>query len=101
MVQDATLQNQFHFCIDVKGAIKIYLQTGDGLPLVAQEVAVTLEAPWLGIEPRTLITERLGNGLWLIPAIYFPAPGEWNVTIDAMVNDFERLSIAGQLTVHP
>ena len=81
--------------------INIYLQNGDGLPLVAQEVTVTLEAPWLGIEPRTLIAERLDNGLWLIPGVFFPAPGEWDVTVDAMVNDFERLSIAGHLTVHP
>ena len=81
--------------------ITLFIQDETGIPLSAKEIAITLDAPWLGIEPRTLIAERLDNGLWQIPSAYFPAPGEWVATINAMVDDFEQHRIEGTLQIHP
>ena len=81
--------------------ITLFIQDETGIPLSAKEIAVTLDAPWLGIEPRTLIAKRLDNGLWQIPSAYFPAPGEWVATINAMVDDFEQHRIEGTLQIHP
>jgi copper transport protein len=79
--------------------LTIFMQDEAGMPLSAKEVAVTLHAPWLGIEPRTLFAERLDIYLWQIPSAYLPAPGEWTATINVMVDDFEQRSVEGKLKI--
>ena len=67
--------------------------------LSASEVTLTLAAPWLGIEPRVLAAQRSDDGGWLLPSVYLPAAGEWAVTVEALVSDFEKLNASGTLQI--
>jgi copper transport protein len=79
------------------GANKLDLELRDhaGLPLAASAVSVTLWAPQIGIEPRSMAAQGQNSSVWSISEIYLPAAGEWTVSIEAMINDFERRTASG------
>jgi copper transport protein len=73
----------------------------DGGAVQAKEVTVSLSAPWLGVEPRSVSAIREGSGVWRIPAIFLPAAGVWTVTVEALVSDFERVTAAADCKIAP
>lgn len=70
-------------------------------PVPAMEVTVTLSAPWLGLEPRVLAAGRSSDGGWRIPSLYLPAAGDWTVTIEALVSDFDKHTATGIYRIAP
>jgi copper transport protein len=60
-------------------------------PLAVKEVTLMLGYPAAGIEPVRRIATDLGGGNWRIDDLRIPLAGRWDVRVDILVNDFEKV----------
>jgi len=81
--------------------VSIELLDHSARQVAAIELAMTLSAPWLGVEPLTLTARRSEDGVWRIPALYLPAAGDWTLAIEALVSDFDKATAAGTYRIAP
>jgi copper transport protein len=73
--------------------LTLYLFNADLTPLIAQEVDVAFSNESARIEPIVLSAQRARDGAWRIENIELPRMNSWDVRIDALVSDFERVSL--------
>jgi copper transport protein len=71
----------------------LQLMTGDGSQLVAKEATLTLSLPARGIEPIERNAVRGPDGYWHVRGVPLPQPGRWHMQIDALVTDFEKVTL--------
>lgn len=79
----------------------LQLMTGDASPLVAKEVTLTLSLPERGIEPMEHDAELGADGYWHVRKVELPFAGKWHVRIEALVTDFEKVTLEDELEVAP
>jgi copper transport protein len=79
----------------------LQLMTGDATPLNAKEATLTLSLPERGIEPMERSAERGPDGYWHVRKVELPFAGRWHVRIDALVTDFEQVTLEDDLEVGP
>ncbi len=77
----------------------LQLMNGDGTLLHAKEATLTLSLPERGIEE----IERQGtlepDGFWHVSKVPLAIPGRWHMRIDALVTDFEKITLEDDLDV--
>jgi copper transport protein len=77
----------------------LQLMKGDATPLAAKEATLTLSLPERGIEP----IERNGalgpDGYWHLRDVPLPFPGRWHMRIDALVSDFQKVTLEDDFEV--
>jgi len=77
----------------------LQLMNGDGTLLHAKEATLTLSLPDRGIEE----IERQGtlepDGFWHVGKVPLAIPGRWHMRIDALVTDFEKITLEDDLDV--
>jgi copper transport protein len=71
----------------------LQLMTGDGSPLAAKEATLILSQPERGIEPLERAATLGADGYWSVGGVPVPYPGRWHIRIDALVTDFEKISL--------
>jgi copper transport protein len=71
----------------------LQLMTGDGGPLTAKEALLTLSLPERGVEPLERAATLGPDGYWHVRDLLLPAPGRWHVRVDALVSDFDRITL--------
>jgi len=81
--------------------LRVQLAQSDFSPLAAKEVTVRLANQPAGIEPITRKATPTDNGDWLIGGLVLPGAAGWTVEVDALVSDFDKLSIKGPLVFGP
>lgn len=79
----------------------LQLMTGEATPLTAKEVTLTLSLPERGIEPMERAAELGPDGYWHVRKVELPFAGRWHVRIDALVTDFEKITLEDELEVAP
>ncbi|MBR0829395.1 CopD family protein [Bradyrhizobium manausense] len=79
----------------------LQLMTGDAAPLAAKEVTLTLSLPERGIEPMERDAELGADGYWHVRKVELPFAGRWHIRIDALVTDFEKVTLEDELEVAP
>lgn len=79
----------------------LQLMTGEGTPLAAKEVTLTLSLPERGIEPMERGASLGPDGYWHVRKVELPFSGRWRVRIEALVSDFEKITLADELEVPP
>lgn len=77
----------------------LQLMTGEGTPLAAKEATLTLSLPERGIEPMELEATRGADGYWHVRKVALPFAGRWHLRIDALVTDFEKITLEDDLDV--
>ncbi|MFB6451959.1 copper resistance CopC/CopD family protein [Bradyrhizobium tunisiense] len=77
----------------------LQLMTGEGMPLKAKEVTLTLSLPERGIEPMERKASLGPDGYWHARKVELPFAGRWRVRIDALVTDFEQITLEDELDV--
>jgi copper transport protein len=75
------------------------IMAGDARPMEAKEVTLVLSQPDRGIEPFERNATRGMDGDWSVRDVPLPFAGRWRVRIDALVSDFEKVSLEDQLDV--
>ncbi|MFK4507274.1 copper resistance protein CopC/CopD [Bradyrhizobium daqingense] len=79
----------------------LQLMTGEGTLLRAKEVTLILSLPERGIEPMERSASLGPDGYWHVRKVELPFAGRWQVRIDALVSDFERITLEDELVVPP
>ncbi|MDA9401590.1 copper resistance CopC/CopD family protein [Bradyrhizobium sp. CCBAU 45389] len=79
----------------------LQLMTGEGTPLAAKEVTLTLSLPERGIEPTERAASLGQDGYWHVRKVELPFAGRWHVRIDALVTDFEQITLEDEFEVAP
>ncbi|MCK1653650.1 CopD family protein [Bradyrhizobium sp. 149] len=77
----------------------LQLMTGEGAVLEAKEVTLTLSLPERGIEPFERNATRGPDSYWHVHKVELPFAGRWHVRIDALVTDFEKITLEDELEV--
>ena len=77
----------------------LQLMNGDGSLLGAKEAMLTLSLPERGIEPLERPATLGADGYWHVRDVPIPYPGRWHVRIDALVSDFDKITLEDELNV--
>jgi copper transport protein len=77
----------------------LQIMAGDATPLQAKEVSLFLSLPEKGIEPLERKAARGADGIWTIRDVPIPFPGLWRIRVDALVTDFEKVTLEEELDV--
>lgn len=76
------------------------LMNGDGSPLLAKEATLVLSLPERGIEPMERVATLGSDGSWHVGAVPLPYPGHWHMRIEALVTDFQKITLEDELDIH-
>jgi len=77
----------------------LQLMNGEGTPLPAREATLTLSLPERGIEPFERKAVLGADGHWSVRDVAIPFAGRWHLRIDALVTDFERITLEDDFAV--
>jgi copper transport protein len=77
----------------------LQLMTGDAAPLPAKEATLILSLPERGIEPMERRATLGPDGYWHVRGVALPLPGRWRMQIDALVTDFQKITLQDELQV--
>lgn len=77
----------------------LQLMNGDGTPLPAREASLTLSLPARGIEPFERKAVLGADGYWSVRDVAIPFAGRWHLRIDALVTDFDRITLEDDFDV--
>jgi copper transport protein len=77
----------------------LQLMAGDASPLPAKEATLTLSLPERGIEPIERPATLGPDGYWHLRGLPLPLPGRWHMRIDALVTDFEKVTLEDDVEV--
>jgi putative copper resistance protein D len=79
----------------------IRLWNEDFGPLEAQEVTLTLTAPTAASKPTTHFALQGRDGAWQVDGIALPQPGNWTVTVSAVLGPHKRLELTAPIVIEP
>ena len=77
----------------------LQLMTGDAALLPAKEATLILSLPERGIEPMERRAALGPDGYWHVRGVALPLPGRWHMQIDALVTDFQKITLQDELQV--
>jgi copper transport protein len=77
----------------------LQLMTGDGSLLPAKEATLTVSLPERGIEPIERAAKLGPDGYWHVRGVPLPQPGRWHMQIEALVTDFEKVTLEDDFDV--
>lgn len=80
--------------------VEIAVETTDQAPLDPLEVTLAFSDPARGVEQIRLPATR-DAGRWRVGPVQLPHPGEWTLTIDILVSDFAKETLATDIEIAP
>ena len=66
-------------------------------PLLAKEITLVLAKREAGIEPFRLPATHVESTIWRIDRVQLPMLGGWQVRVEILVNDFEKISLEDRI----
>jgi copper transport protein len=67
--------------------------------LTAKDAALILSLPERGIEPMERRATLGPDGDWHVRGVALPQPGRWRMRIEALVTDFQKVTLEDELPV--
>jgi len=77
----------------------LQLMTADAAVLPARETTLILSLPERGIEPIERRAAPGGDGTWHVRGVTLPVAGRWQMQIDALVSDFQKITLQDEVQV--
>jgi copper transport protein len=77
----------------------VVLQTAEFTPLAAEELTVALSHETAGIEPILRPAAPVEGATWRVAGVNLPISGCWQIRLSILVNDFERITIDGTISI--
>lgn len=77
----------------------LQLMNGDGTLLKTREATLTLSLPERGIAEIERPATLGPDGFWHVEKVPLSVPGRWHMRIDALVTDFEKITMEDDLDV--
>jgi copper transport protein len=78
-------------------SIRVTVLDGQFAPLSAKEVTLFLTSVAAGVEPLRLPATQVEGSIWRTDHVLIPAVGRWQVRVEILVNDFEKVSIEDEM----
>jgi copper transport protein len=78
-------------------SIRVAVLDGQFAPLSAKEVTLFLTSVAAGIEPLRLPATHVERSIWRTDQVLLPAVGHWQVRVEILINDFEKVSIEDEI----
>ena len=83
--------------IELAGAsgrkIAVNILDGQFGPLSAKEVTLFFAKPDAGIEPLRMPATQVEGAAWRVGRLQLPLPGTWQVRVEILVSDFEKVTL--------
>lgn len=79
--------------------LTILVADGNGAPLAPMGTSVVVSSPMLGIEPSRRTAELRADGLWHVPSVSIPLPGEWQIDLEIRLSRFELIRMTGPFAI--
>ena len=79
----------------------IRLWDADFGPLEARGVTLALTAPMAGSKPTARVAEQDSDGAWQVKGIELSQPGNWTVTVDALLGPASHLVLDAPIVIEP
>jgi copper transport protein len=73
--------------------------SGTSGPIEPKEVTVRLSNKPAGLEPFERRAIREADGTWVVDGLALPVPGRWAVEVEALISDFEKVILTGEVEV--
>ncbi|KLK92942.1 hypothetical protein AA309_11915 [Microvirga vignae] len=80
---------------------KILVASVHGESVDAKKISLVLAKPDSGIEPIERPAVKTGRSEWSVDGLVLPLPGSWQVKVEVLVDDFEKASLEGLITIRP
>jgi copper transport protein len=77
----------------------IAVMGADHGPLEAKEVTLSLAQPSRGVESIERQAVKTHSGVWQIERLFVPLPGQWQMRVDMLINDFEKVILEGGIGI--
>ena len=77
--------------------IAVTVLDGQFAPLPAKEVNLLLAKSEAGIEPLRMPATQVEGASWRIDHVQLPALGNWNVRVEILVSDFEKITLEDKI----
>jgi len=77
----------------------LQLMNGDGSPLKPKEATLAVSSPEHGIEAIERPASLGPDGFWHVSDVPLPAAGRWRIRIDALVTDFQMITLEDEFDV--
>jgi copper transport protein len=71
----------------------LQLMNGDASPFEAKEVTLALSLPGRGIEGLERRAALGPDSYWHVRNVALPLPGRWHIRIEALVTDFQKVTL--------
>lgn len=78
-------------------SMQLELMNYDLVPFNPKQVTVYFSNAATGIEPIRREATRSDDGIWHIARLDLPSVAQWTIRIDALVSDFDRISLDGRI----
>jgi copper transport protein len=78
----------------------IVVMRGDFSPFAPKEVTLIVSQPGGGIEPIRR-SAMLRNEVWQVDGLTLPSSGRWQVRVDVLVSDFEKVMLEDSIEIRP
>jgi copper transport protein len=78
-------------------SIRVTVLDGQFGPLPAKEVTLFLASVAASVEPLRLPATHVEGAIWRTDHVLIPAVGRWQVRVEILVNDFEKVSIEDEI----
>jgi len=82
-------------------AASITVMTAEFGPLDAKEVLLVLTNKDAGIEPLHRSAEKGADGIWRVRGLVVPVSGRWNVRVEILISDFEKITLEEVVEFRP
>jgi copper transport protein len=79
----------------------LQLMNGDGTLLAAKEARLTLSLPGRGVADIEHKATIGPDGYWHVRKVPLPLAGRWHMRIDALVSDFDEISLQDDVDIGP
>jgi copper transport protein len=81
--------------------VGIVVASGRAEPITPKEVTLVLAKPDAGIEAITRPARQVGRQRWLVDDLVLPQAGAWQVRLGILVDNFEKASLEGIISIRP
>jgi copper transport protein len=80
-------------------AVSAFIVGGDLEPLDAKGVTLSFSLPSAGIEPIRREARKIDQGQWRVDGLRLPVAGNWDVSVDILISDFESVTLKSKITL--
>jgi copper transport protein len=80
---------------------RIVIASGRAEPIDAKEVTLVLAKSDSGIEAITRQAHKAGRNAWEVDPLVLPLAGTWEAKVGILIDDFEKASLDGTISIRP